>query len=105
MDPQVKETIWFYTVWSGVIGLLTLFIRPFISVRQALRDLVITFMVSFLCGLLLENLELSIPVKCGLSGVAGLFGVFIYGIISKILIKVEEDPIHYLEELKDGKHK
>lgn len=105
MDPQVKETLWFYTIWSGVIGLLTIFIRPFISIRQAIRDLVITFLVSFLCGLLLENLDLSIPVKCGLSGVAGLFGVFIYGIISNILKEVEKDPIHYIEEFKNDKHK
>ena len=101
MDPQVKDTLWFYGIWSGAIGLLTLFIRPFISIRQTLRDLVITFTVSFLCGLLLENLELSIPVKCGLSGVSGLFGVFIYGIIAKMLTQVEEDPIHYIEKLKN----
>lgn len=100
MDPQVKETLSFYAIWAAIIGLVTLLIRPFISVRQLIRDSVITFLVSFLCGLVIENFDVSIPFKCGISGIAGLFAIFIYNIIVKLLTQVEEDPMHYLGELK-----
>lgn len=100
MDPEVKDTLYFYAIWSGLTSLITILIRPFISLKQILRDLAITFLVSFLCGLLLEHLDISVPFKCGISGTAGLFGVFIYNIIVKILKEVEKDPIHYIEEIK-----
>lgn len=101
MDPQVRETLSFYAIWAAIIGLVTLLIRPFISVRQLIRDSIITFLVSFLCGLVIENFDFSIPFKCGISGIAGLFAIFIYNILVRLLIEVEKDPLHYLEKWKD----
>ena len=105
MDPQVKETLSFYAIWGTMMGMLTILIRPFISVRQVIRDSIITFLFSFLCGLLLEYFEFSIPFKCGISGVAGLFGVFIYNIFVKMFAEIEKDPVFYLWKFKNGRNK
>ena len=104
-EEEVKEVISFYALWATMIGVITIAIRPFINIKQLIRDTVITFLVSFFCGLLLEYLNIPVPVKCGLSGVAGLFALFIYGIIVKFLEKVEEDPLKVIKEIKDHEHK
>lgn len=65
--------------------------------KQVIRDSVITFLFSFLCGLLLEYFDFSIPFKCGISGVVGLFAIFIYDILIKLLSQVEKNPIQYIK--------
>lgn len=104
-EEEVKEIISFYALWATMIGVITMAIRPFISLRQLVRDTVITFLVSFFCGLLLEYLDIPVPVKCGLSGVAGLFALFIYGILVKLLQQVEKDPVKVITEIKNHEHK
>ena len=105
MDQEAHEVIKFYALWSGMMTFLTIILRPFISVKQIIRDCIITFLVSFFCGLCLEYFEIPVPVKCGISGIMGLFAILIYGIIVRILTKVKEDPktiIDTIKEVKDG---
>lgn len=110
MDNQeAHEVMKFYALWSGSMTVLTIMLRPFISVKQILRDSIITFLVSFFCGLCLDYFEIPTPVKCGLSGIAGLFAILIYGIIVKLLTKVKENPDEIIETIKGinhhGKHR
>lgn len=97
MDPQVKETLSFYAIWGGIIGMLTILIRPFVSIRQVIRETIITFLFSFLCGLLLEYFDFGIPLKCGISGVIGLFATLIYEIFIKLLTQVKENPLDLIK--------
>ena len=103
-NQEPHEVIEFYALWSGMMTFLTIILRPFISVKQILRDCIITFLVSFFCGLCLEYFDIPVPVKCGISGIMGLFAILIYGIIVKILTKVKEDPKTIIDTLKDIKH-
>ena len=102
MDNQeANEVMRFYALWSGMMTLITIMLRPFISVRQIIRDSIITFLVSFLCGLCLDYFEIPTPVKCGLSGIAGLFAILIYGIIIRILTKIKENPTEIIKTIKE----
>ncbi len=90
---RIKEILSGYSLWGMFIGLITILIKPFISVRQSLRDMLITFIVSMLCGLLTEYMDIPTPVKYGISGVAGLFAVRIYMIADSLLRSAEKDPV------------
>lgn len=100
-DPEIKEAISFYAIWSTFIGILMMIVRPFYSVFQLIRELVITFVISFLCGLGLEYFDMPIPVKCAISGTSAVFAIFIYNIIAKILNQVEKDPLKAIKNIKD----
>lgn len=89
---KIKEILSGYSVWGMFLGLITILIKPFISVRQSLRDMLITFIVSTLCGLLAEYMDIPTPVKYGISGVCGLFGVRLYMIADSLLKSAEKDP-------------
>ena len=54
---KVMEIIANYSLWGFFLGLATIMIKPFISIRQTLRDMLITFLVSMLCGLLAEYMD------------------------------------------------
>lgn len=102
MDNQeAHEVIKFYALWSGMMTFLTIMLRPFISVKQIIRDCIITFLVSFLCGLCLDYFTIPTPVKCGLSGIAGLFATLIYGIVVKVLTRIKENPEEVLKTIKE----
>ncbi len=98
---KVKDVLAHYGLWGVFIGFVTLLIKPFISVRQSLRDMLITFIVSMLCGLLAEYMDIPVPVKYGISGVCGLFAVRIYMIADSILKTAEKDPFHFIKTIKD----
>lgn len=104
MDNETKEIFHSCFWWATFIGIVTLVIRPFISIKQSIRDTAITFLVSMLSGLLTEYVDIPDPVKFGLSGVCGLFAVRLYIVIEKILIKAEEDPLGFIKDIKDEKH-
>ncbi len=93
---RFKDIIGTYSIWGGFIAMVTVLIRPFISIRYTLRDTAITFLVSMLSGLLCEYLNISDPVRYGLSGVCGLFAVRIYMIAEAILKKLEKDPENFI---------
>ena len=75
---KIKTIIEDYCIWGIFIGFVTLIIKPFITIKQSLRDMLITFIVSMLAGLLTEYIDIPQPVKYGISGVCGLFAVRLY---------------------------
>ncbi|MCM1324492.1 MAG: hypothetical protein NC218_10245 [Acetobacter sp.] len=99
---KIKEIITSYSWWGLFLGIITILIKPFISVRQSLRDMLITFIVSMLCGLMTEYMDIPIPVKYGISGVCGLFAVRIYMIADSLLKKAEQDPLRFFHAIKNN---
>lgn len=97
---KIKEIITGYGWWGVFLGLVTLLIKPFISIRQSLRDMSITFIVSMLCGLMAEYMDIPTPVKYGISGVCGLFAVRIYMIADSLLKRAGEDPLSFINLIK-----
>ena len=98
---KIKSIITDYSLWGIFIGFVTLIIKPFISIKQSLRDMLITFIVSMLAGLLAEYMDIPQPVKYGISGVCGLFAVRLYMILDTILTTAQKDPLHFIENLKN----
>lgn len=100
---KLKEIISNYSLWSIFIGIITILIKPFISIRQSLRDMLITFIVSMLSGLMAEYMDIPMPVKYGISGVCGLFAVRLYMIADTVLKTAQNDPFHFLNTIKGKK--
>jgi len=100
---KVKDIITDYGLWGMFVGIITVLIKPFISIRQTLRDILITFIVSMLCGLLVEYMDIPMPVKYGISGVCGLFGVRLYMIADSLLKSAQTDPLHIIDIIKGKK--
>ncbi len=97
---KIKTFLSDYSLWGIFIGLITLLIKPFISIRQSLRDMLITFIVSMLTGLLAEYMDIPQAVKYGISGVCGLFAVRLYLILDTILKTAQKDPLHFINNIK-----
>ena len=97
---KIKEIIANYSWWGLFLGVITLLIKPFISIRQSLRDMLITFIVSMLCGLMAEYMDIPIPVKYGISGVCGLFAVRLYMIADALLKKPSKIRLAFSQKLK-----
>lgn len=98
---KIKEIISNYSLWGLFIGVITLIIKPFISIKQSLRDMLITFIVSMLAGLLAEYMNIPQPVKYGISGVCGLFAVRLYMILDAILKSAQNDPLSFISSIKN----
>lgn len=101
MFKDIAETLKDYAIVGACIGGVSVLIKPFVSVRQTIRDAVISFVISMLTGLLLEYVNIPYSVKVGISGVAGLFAVRIYMIIESVLKRVEENPEIVVDKIKD----
>lgn len=101
---RIKDVIGTYGLWGVFLGVVTVLIKPFISIRQTLRDMVITFLISMLSGLLLEYFNVPTPVKYGVSGVCGLFAVRLYMIADSLLRQVEKDPLDFIKHWKEGRN-
>ena len=100
---RIKDVIGTYGLWGVFLGVITILIKPFISVKQTIRDMVITFLISMLSGLLLEYFDVPIPVKYGVSGVCGLFAVRLYMIADSLLKQVEQNPFDFIKQWRDKK--
>ncbi len=98
---KIKNIISDYSLWGIFIGLITILIKPFISIKQSIRDILITFIVSMLAGLLAEYIDIPQPVKYGISGVCGLFAVRLYMIFDEILKTAQKDPLKFIFNLKN----
>ena len=98
---RLKDIFSTYGLWGIFLGLITVIIKPFISIKETLRDMLITFIVSMLSGLLAEYMDIPQPVKYGISGVCGLFGVRLYMILDTILKTAQNDPLHFIEKIKN----
>lgn len=94
MLRDTKEIIANYSIIGLVIGVFTMIVRPFISLKQLLRDTTIVFVFTVLTGLLLEHWHdfIAEPVRTGISGVIGFFAVKLYEVITAMLCKIEKDP-------------
>ena len=101
MFKDIGETIRDYAIVGACIGGVSVLIKPFVSVRQTIRDAIISFVISMLTGLLLEYVDIPYSVKVGISGVFGLFAVRIYMIIESVLKRVEENPEIVVDNIKD----
>ena len=101
MFKDIGETLKDYAIVGTCIGGISVLIKPFVSIRQTIRDAVISFVFSMLAGLLLEYVDISYSVKVGLSGIVGLFAVRIYMIMESILKRVEENPDIVVDKIKN----
>lgn len=101
MFKDIGETLKDYAIVGTCIGGVSVLIKPFVSLKQTIRDVAISFVFSMLAGLLLEYLDIPYSVKVGLSGVIGLFAVRIYMIIESILKRVEQNPDVVIDKIKD----
>lgn len=101
MFKDIGETLRDYAIVGTCIGGVSMLIKPFVSVKQTIRDAVISFIFSMLAGLLLEYVDIPYSVKVGLSGIVGLFAVRLYMIIESLLKKVEENPDIVIDKIKD----
>ena len=54
MLKEIKELLFDYGLIGLTMGVMTMIIRPFISVKQTVKECLITFIFSMLAGLLLE---------------------------------------------------
>lgn len=101
MFKDIGETLKDYAIVGACIGGISVLIKPFVSIKQTIRDAVISFVISMLTGLLLEYVDIPYSVKVGISGVFGLFAVRIYMIIESVLKRVEENPEIVVDKIKD----
>ena len=97
---DIKEVVTDYAIIGGTMAVLTAIIKPFVCIKTTLRDLVLSFLGSMLCGLLLEYWEIPYAVKVGISGTCGLFAVKIYEVIESVLQRIEENPDKVIDNLK-----
>lgn len=100
MLRDIKEVIADYAIIGGIMAALTAIIKPFVCWKKTIRDLVLSFIGSMLCGLLLEYWEIPYAVKVGISGTCGLFAVKIYEVIESILQRIKENPDEIIDKLK-----
>lgn len=91
-----------YTIWGAFIAFVTFLIRPFVSIKSAIRDTAITFLVSMVTGLLMEYVDISEAVRYGISGVTGMFAVRLYEIGDKLLEHVSDNPEEFIHNVKDS---
>lgn len=101
MFKDIGETLRDYAIVGTCIGGVSVLIKPFVSIKQTIRDAIISFIFSMLAGLLLEYVDIPYSVKVGLSGIVGLFAVRIYMIIESVLKKVEENPDVVIDKIKN----
>ena len=99
MLRDIKEVVTDYAIIGGTMAVLTAIIRPFICWKKTNRELVLSFLGSMLCGLLLEYWEIPYAVKVGISGTCGLFAVKIYEVIEAILQRIKENPEEVIDKL------
>lgn len=101
MLRDIKETLLDYSIIGGTMAILTSCIKPYISLKESIKEMIICFVFSVLGGLLLEYWNIPYSVKAGLAGLSGWFAVQINAIILAALRKVEENPDIILNKKSD----
>ena len=101
MLRDIKEVVTDYAIIGGTMAVLTAMIKPFICWKKTIRDLILSFLGSMICSLLLEYWDIPYAVKVGISGTCGLFAVKIYEVIEAILQRIKENPDEIIDKLKD----
>ena len=98
---DIKEVVVDYAIIGGTMAILTAIIKPFVCWKKTVRDLVLSFLGSMLCGLMLECWEIPYAVKVGISGTCGLFAVKIYEVVESILQRIKENPDKIIDKIKE----
>lgn len=99
MLKSLKEVVLDFGIIGVIMSFVVAFIRPFVSIKQKVRDIILTFTFSMLAGLLLEYWAIPFSVKAGISGVCGLFGIWLYELIISILQYLRKNPEEILKKL------
>ena len=97
---DIEDIIQDYVIIGGTMGIITVLVKPFVSWKKTIRDIILSFVFSMLCGLLLEYWQIPYAVKVGISGTCGLFAVRIYEIINIFFTKVEQHPEQILRRFR-----
>lgn len=100
MQDEVREVVEEYSGIGVVMILFTALIRPFISIRQTIRDSAIVFVFTIFAGVIMEGFDISPYFRLGFSGCVGFWAVRIYEILKAIFTKVEQNPDIILEKLE-----
>jgi hypothetical protein len=103
MLRETKEVVLNYAVIGLILGFFTMIIRPFISVKQTIREVLIVFCFTVLSGLLLEQWRdiINESVRTGVAGVCGFFAVRIYDILVVMFCRIKENPEIIEEKIKE----
>ena len=99
MLKSLKEVAIDFGMIGVIMSFVVAFVRPFISIKQKIRDILLTFTFSMLAGLLLEYWAIPFGVKAGISGVCGLFGIWLYELIVALLLYLRKNPEKVLKKL------
>lgn len=99
MLKTLKEVALDFSVIGILMAVVVTLVRPYTSIKQRIRDIVLTFTFSMLAGLLLEYCAIPFGVKAGISGVCGLFGIWLYELIISILQYLYKHPEKVLKKL------
>ena len=100
MIKDIKDTIEDYAIIGSVMAVITVSLRPFVSIKKTLRDATITFVFSMLSGLIIEYWEIPFAVKAGVCGTIGFFGITLYNVLESILLNLKENPNIIMDKLK-----
>lgn len=99
MLKTLKETAIDFGMIGFIMSVVVALVRPSSNLRQKLRDIVLTFTFSMIAGLLLEYCAIPFGVKAGISGVCGLFGIWIYELIISVLQYLYKHPEKIVKKL------
>lgn len=99
MLKSLKEAAIDFGMIGVIMSFVVAFVRPFVSIKQKIRDIILTFTFSMLAGLLLEYWTIPFGVKAGISGVCGLFGIWLYELIISLLQYLRKNPGEILKKL------
>lgn len=99
MLKSLKEVALDFGIIGIIMSFVVAFVRPFVSIKQKVRDIILTFTFSMLAGLLLEYWAIPFGVKAGISGVCGLFGIWLYELITSVLQYIRKHPEEVLKKL------
>ena len=99
MLKSLKEVAIDFGMIGVIMSFVVAFVRPFVSIKQKIRDILLTFTFSMLAGLLLEYWTIPFGVKAGISGVCGLFGIWLYELIVSLLLYLRKNPEKILKKL------
>ena len=99
MLKTLKEAAVDFGVIGLIMSIIVGIIRPYTSIKQKVRDIIITFTFSMLTGFLLESCAIPFAVKAGISGVCGLFGIWLYELVISVLQYLHKHPEKVLKKL------
>lgn len=102
---NIKEVLKGYSIIGVVMAAFMLAIKPYVNIRQTIRDTAIVFLFTVFSGMMLENFIMSEYLKLGLSGCFGFWSVEIYKICLSVFSHVEKHPEIVIEKLSRKNHK